>query len=958
MLPPKTLYFLTFLCSLGASFQEEDFVDAAPMELQLSNDRYIVEFETSYSDVQDDFANQNLQYSIHNQFDSPAFLGISIQLNNSTSFSLEEIKSLPSVRNVWPATIVALDFDVTKASNPEWNPHALTGVNNLHSQNILGDGVRIAIIDSGIDVDHEAFQNTYIEGYDFTEDPQDPKSTFDDTVGHGTFVSSIIVGNSKDMIGVAPAAQIKMYKVFGKQATTTDDIILAAMIKAYSENPDVISLSLGSERGYPSMPISLVASKISETIPIVFAAGNSGQKGPFRASSGASGKGVLAVASVESSQHITWFAKLKSSSGAELSFEYIGNKGGIIETNRTFKIDLIGNACFMPKSFKDKTEYVLMGVKGTCKSTYILDALNNNSYAGSIMFVSPGEMHTLNVNVGSSKTFLGLATNQVRSWLRNEISKGGEVTISFDQEKKHSVMTKIDGSGGQMNQFSSWGPTFDQDLYPHIAAPGGNVFGARNGGGYLVSSGTSYACPYIAGIIALYLSENGRVDPQILRNKIIGAGRLLNQAQSTPYVESWKTTVDDKKLAPLIQQGNGLIDVQVLWSQKTTILSEPYLLLNDTENRVSSFKIHFSNDDSVAVTYRFGHRSLDTVYTRDKKKQNVLPYWPEFSDLFPLVQFSEQEVTLAPGAKGYVKVHISAPKDLEQVKAPIFQGSIDISGSNGDIVTVPYIGSEFSAQQWTPFGDTPLLVVKDEAGLRKVDANDKFKLRESKAPLLYFNLRFASTIYSIDIVDDNYDVTTYQFPPISGRQGFQGPIQANIPSSDTSIRFPIVFTPISSRISYVQPSKFANGTAIPSGTYRLLCRALKLFGDSRNANDWQLVLTDSFSVDENASSSTNTFERVLKTGRKIKNRVGSQEKREITSPNVASANSVQDYISKAVSNTSKAAKGESKNLTESSKTISEKVTKTTPLPQSKNLGLSVRRLTLLSFFSFVVTLII
>ncbi|WPK24808.1 hypothetical protein PUMCH_002099 [Australozyma saopauloensis] len=859
------------------SYAPEELAEAAPMNFEVPENRYIVEFETSFADAQDDLGNQNLQFSVSNHYESSAFLGMSIQIHNPNEFSLDDVLSLPSVRNVWQASYVTLDFKSDKSASPQWSPHSITGVDTVHDKAIFGEGIRVAVVDSGLDIHHEAFQHLKIEGYDFTADPQNPQTTFEDSVGHGTFVSSIIVGLSNDMKGVAPGASLKMYKVFGKSATTTDDIILAALLKAYSESPDVISLSLGSDRGYPSMPISIVASRIAETIPVVFAAGNSGRKGPFHASSGASGNGVIAVASVESTQHASWSATLKSSSGEKLTFDYIGNDGSKIATDFVFEVEYIGNACAIPASFDSNAGKIVMGIRGTCKNSEIENAIRSNHYSGSIMFVSPGEMHTPKFE--SHDKIFGLTTNSVRSWLKRELNDNNEISISFAQEDTHGAIAKIDGSAGQISAFTSWGPTFHQDFYPHIAAPGGNVFGAHLGGGYSISSGTSFACPYIAGVIALYLSEHGRVEPQTLRRKIINSGSLLSRAYSSGYIDYIKTKTDLSKYAPLIQQGNGLVNVESMWNLTTNILSEPYFLLNDTDNRISSFKISFANESPEQVTYRIRHREMDVVNTCDSTKRYVSSYWPEFVDSRPQVEILETSLVLEAGSKGSVSVQVRAPLTIDKAKAPVFQGVIEIMGSNGDEFTVPFIGSEFSAKEWTPITQQPLLLIRDKSGLRKIAEEEKLSFEPLRTPSLFYSIRYASELYSVDLVEELFDVAQIQLPLLSSTKNYLGPIRAFAPQSGSSIAFPIVFSPISAGPTFVQPQSFSNGTAIPSGRYKFLCRALKIFGKPSNINDWQFFLTDSFTV---ALSQSENHQ--FATGRMIKGKNNFRFKRDEETP--------------------------------------------------------------------------
>ena len=84
-----------------------------------------------------------------------------------------------------------------------------------------GKGMKVAIIDSGVDYTHPDLKANYIGGYDTVDEDSDP---MDGNV-HGTHVAGIIAGNGK-IKGVAPNASILAYRVMNDGGTgTTDDII-------------------------------------------------------------------------------------------------------------------------------------------------------------------------------------------------------------------------------------------------------------------------------------------------------------------------------------------------------------------------------------------------------------------------------------------------------------------------------------------------------------------------------------------------------------------------------------------------------------------------------------------------------------------------------------------------------------------------------------------------------------
>jgi len=100
--------------------------------------------------------------------------------------------------------------------------------------------------------------------------------------------------------GVAPDATLFSYKVGGCRGGIGDDVIIAAILRAQQDGADIITLSLGSPNGWPSTALDVVASRVvDQGIVVTVSSGNEGAAGPFFASTPASGKGVIAVGSVE-----------------------------------------------------------------------------------------------------------------------------------------------------------------------------------------------------------------------------------------------------------------------------------------------------------------------------------------------------------------------------------------------------------------------------------------------------------------------------------------------------------------------------------------------------------------------------------------------------------------------------------------------------------------------------------
>jgi len=103
-----------------------------------------------------------------------------------------------------------------------------------------------------------------------------------------------------NVTGVAYEASLRSYRVFGCNMLTDDAIILDALLRAYDEGNDVITLSIGGYSGWSTSTAAVVASRIAKRGRVVtVAAGNEGDFGAWFAESPASGVDVISVASVE-----------------------------------------------------------------------------------------------------------------------------------------------------------------------------------------------------------------------------------------------------------------------------------------------------------------------------------------------------------------------------------------------------------------------------------------------------------------------------------------------------------------------------------------------------------------------------------------------------------------------------------------------------------------------------------
>ncbi len=157
--------------------------------------------------------------------------------------AIVELSANPCVVRIEPdVKIFALDSELESSWGIE---HIGAGV--AHASGNLGAGVKVGIIDSGIDYTHPELAASYAGGWDFVNNDDDPRD--DHRHGHGTKVAGIIgaADNGMGMVGVAPEASLYAYKVFDSFGNGSYSDVIAALSRAIADGIDIVNMSLGSE---------------------------------------------------------------------------------------------------------------------------------------------------------------------------------------------------------------------------------------------------------------------------------------------------------------------------------------------------------------------------------------------------------------------------------------------------------------------------------------------------------------------------------------------------------------------------------------------------------------------------------------------------------------------------------------------------------------------------------------
>ena len=166
-------------------------------------------------------------------------------------------------------TVYAVDAELVNA----WGVERI-GSGTVHDGGNKGTGVKIGIIDSGVDRGHQDLDGVYAGGYDFVQNDADP----DDVYGHGTHVAGTACAedNGLGVVGVAPGCALYSLRVLNDSGSGSWGATIAAMDWAVLHGLQVVNLSLGSSQDPGSTVKAAFDNAEAKGLVIVAAGGNSG----------------------------------------------------------------------------------------------------------------------------------------------------------------------------------------------------------------------------------------------------------------------------------------------------------------------------------------------------------------------------------------------------------------------------------------------------------------------------------------------------------------------------------------------------------------------------------------------------------------------------------------------------------------------------------------------------------
>ncbi|CAI6091527.1 hypothetical protein V2G26_007363 [Clonostachys chloroleuca] len=813
------------------------------------------------------------------------FQGASIQLHNLADAKriANDLANLPVVKGMWPVKMrqsakphvewqgtvgqsYTLYNEKRGRKSDEFPPHVMTQVDKLRGEGYTGQGIKIAVVDSGIDYNHPALGGCFgpnclvsfgadLVGDDYTG-TNDPTPDDDpmDCVGHGTHVAGIIAAqeNQYGFTGAAPGVELGSYRVFGCDGTSADDVIMAGFNQAYDAGADIITASLGESRGWSQDVLSVAVSRIVEKgVPCTVAIGNGGEDGIFNAGSPSDGFGVTSIASFD---NVEFFALVNVSSysingSGKFSF---GASRASPDGWKGVKLPLWvpgddfgnGSSCEPFTDAPDLRGVIALLNKGECSQ---LELAQFAVAAGAEYIMSYGpspEIITSKMpEVDGLKAFATISPETGARWI--DLMKNGSIII-VDMENGSTDSMTINTfpnsvTGGSVSSFSSWGPNWDMISKPQFGAPGSSILSTYplSMGGYAVLRGTSMACPLAAAIYALIAQVRGTFELALIENLIASTAspRVFNNG-----------TAYSKFLAPVPQQGAGLIQAHKA-AYAEVLLTPSGLSFNDTDNAPESLNFTVINTSSKDFELEISHVPALTVYTyKNTALGGTFPN--ERTVEHATLKFSDTTITVDSGKNMTIEVRPTPPKGLDTKKLPVWSGFIELRTKNNTLLSLPYVGLSGSLHNAT--------VLEPNAGLI-IDTSNK------ESPVVIpanttFILPNPKKIYDENNVADLDDLKVTHYLTLGSPEVTADVVPMAIPGLNSTVSrsgnssigqvagFPMLSRPAGIK-SGVWVGELSGGSFVPAGLYKIVYRALKIYGDREKESDWDKAESQVFRIE-------------------------------------------------------------------------------------------------------------
>ena len=593
----------------------------------------------------------------------------------SGSIKAGEIQKIQSLSEVESVHIV------NEYNRPEVKPDMITSNEMVQSQQTWGDygytgqGMVVAVIDSGIDYNHKDMKlsdpskaSLTKENVALTADQHDMKGKYyTDKVPygynyfdknyevrdlgpgasmHGQHVSGTVAANGDEetggIKGVAPEAQILGLKVFSNDpnyGSTFGDIYIKAIDDAIKLGADVVNMSLGSPAGFVSdsnPETEAIQNAVDNGIVMSISAGNSAYAGeganvpyasnPDYGTVGSPGiaHNSLQVASIENT-HIQLDGMQVKVDGAEpIKFGWKAQSGpNFLDTLKDQEVELVyvGDGAEKDYTGKDVKGKIVVAIRDAANPNYTEIQKKAEEKGAAGIIVRPRISHGDYVSMALDNPKIPLASVSIKDGnaLKELLTSGKKASVTFDGSRSEIV----NKTAGEMSDFTSWGVTPSLDFKPEITAPGGDIYSTFNDNRYGLMSGTSMAAPHVAGGSALVLERVEKEFKLTGDKKVLRAKNLLMNT-SKPVLEKgpYNTQLGVENYVSPRREGAGLMQLHaavetpaMVYNKKT---GEAKVALKEIEGNTATFTLAVENFSDKPLTYNVSGNVQTDLVVKEK----------------------------------------------------------------------------------------------------------------------------------------------------------------------------------------------------------------------------------------------------------------------------------------------------------------------------------------------------
>ena len=736
---------------------------------------------------------------------------------------LGKLRRMQNINALYPVIQIDLPNDDSNLQPELATALTMTGADVAQNElGLTGAGVKVGIIDTGQDYDHPDLggdgiartnspmfpSSRALTGYDFVGDAWTPGAVPvpdpypDDCNGHGTHVSGIVGANGR-IKGVAPGVTFGVYKVFGCGTSTASDVMIQAMEMAFADHMDVINMSIGAAKQWPSYPTAAVATRlVNHGVVVVCSAGNDASIGLYGSAAPAVGDKVISVASYDNiAMNQTAFTV--SSDDHAIGYNPAGGAppppfSGTFPLARTGTTTSTADGCTAPAPGSLTGKVVLIR-RGTCGFYQKARNAQNAGAVGVILYNNSAGQ--LNPSVAGSPpvTIPVVGITAADGALIDSRIAAGATTMTWTG----GTVSLPNASGGFISSFSSWGVSPDLTTKPDIGAPGGLIRSSVpiEQGSYAIFSGTSMSSPHVAGAVALLLQAHPNTPSNAVRDVLQNSADPHNASPTIPFLDA------------VHRQGAGMLDI-------------PGAVL--ANSRIQPGKLSFGETESGSVTRSFAitnNSDHDISYTLgDTPALATGPntFSVSITNAPSTLGFSVNPVLVPAGGSASVDVTVTPNGGLPN--GSLFSGYVDVTPDDGGAdYRVPYTGYKGDYQAPVALAPTlngfPWLARQVGTSLFKQDPGASFSLVGTDLPIVVFHLDASVSLLRFEVFDAVTNKSWHRFDN-----------EADVPRNTSSGGF---YT-----IGWDGTTFNGNSVnVVPNGSYVIKLTVVKALGDPNNPSD-------------------------------------------------------------------------------------------------------------------------